>query len=300
MTNNQGIRYQLTGESQRGRVCDYHRKPHPLNANRTTHAADVSGLKKVDRDKAVKFNGFTYESKFTIGFEVEKNRLSRGAVREYELFCGFERDSSCGYEAVTHILPLLPAGSWRNKVFDMMFKARKIIDDQFSPSDSKCGGHITIGVNGMGGEDIMHAMRGNCGILMAIFRKRLGTFYCNHNPRMLSESDFYSGPWRYHSKYRLALPKSYGLEFRLPSRFQSVKQMMRRYEMMHIIVDHSINSAMASHKLLLDKLTPVLMSMYEGDTAKVDEMKRLAGLFRDFILTGRIDDDIRGFLEGAM
>jgi hypothetical protein len=119
-------------------------------------------------------------SRFTIGFEVEKNNFHRGAVKEYELLKGFERDSSCGYEAITHVLPLLPAGTWRTKVFDMMHKAERIIDDRYSPSDEKdydgnykCGGHITLGVAGMTGNELMEATRKYSGIMYAMFRKRL-------------------------------------------------------------------------------------------------------------------------------
>jgi hypothetical protein len=146
----QGIQYKLTGETARGSVTRYHGKPDPINLSRGAKNCDIAGLKKVQRGNFIESFG-DYRSKFTIGFEVEKNSLHRGAVREYELFCGFETDGSCGYEAVTHILPLVPASTWRTKVFDMIHKAERIIDDRFSPSNEKrgshykCGGHITIG-----------------------------------------------------------------------------------------------------------------------------------------------------------
>ena len=98
--SNTGIIYTTTGEHQRGVVTGYHSKPAPLFLNKTKHAVDVSGLKKSEQSKVIKFDGMEFESKFTIGFEIEKNELSRNAVKEYELFCGFERDGSCGYEAV--------------------------------------------------------------------------------------------------------------------------------------------------------------------------------------------------------
>jgi len=71
--------------------------------NKTTHRVDIAGLKKVEQRTAITFNGHEYESMYTIGMEVEKNQLAARSLREYELFCGFERDASCGYEAVTHI-----------------------------------------------------------------------------------------------------------------------------------------------------------------------------------------------------
>ena len=84
-----GIIYTTTGQRDRGEISSYHRKPQPLFLNKTKHAVDVAGLKKAEQRTAIKFEGGDYEAKFTIGFEVEKNQLSRNAVKEYELFCGF-------------------------------------------------------------------------------------------------------------------------------------------------------------------------------------------------------------------
>ena len=284
---NQGIIYTTTGQTDRGEISSYHRKPEPLFLNKTKHAIDVAGLKKAEQRTAIKFEGGDYEAKFTIGFEVEKNQLSRNAVREYELFCGFERDGSCGYEAVTHVLPLLPAGKWRTKVFDLMHKAEKIIDDRFSPSDKRCGGHITIAADGFTGEQLRAAVRKNAGIIYALFRNRLKNSYCNGNNRM---EDVYS------NRYQVSLAKGNCLEFRLPSRFESVKQMMRRYELMYEIVNYSVNKPNGSHETFLKGITPIVVSMYNGDTTKAGEVLRLAKLFRAYILKGEIHEDIRPFL----
>ena len=117
-------------------------------------------MKNADKRNLVQV-GSDFNSRFTIGMDIEKNQLSRGAVREYELLCGFERDGSCGYEAVTNILPLLPASVWRNKVYDMMHKAQRIIEDTYSPSDKRCGGHISLGVEGIDGAELMNLVRKN-------------------------------------------------------------------------------------------------------------------------------------------
>jgi len=291
-----GITYLKTGDRHRAIVNDYHRKPYPREMQKTMFNVDIAGLKMADR-RNVHLVGAEFVSKFTIGMEVEKNRLSRGAVKEYELFCGFERDSSCGYEAVTNILPLLPAGMWRNKVFDMMFKASRIIEDQYSPSNDRCGGHISIGVRGMTGDTIMGVIRPFCGILYAIFHKRLNTHFCEHNPRMLhrNDADFYNYPT--HSKYNVAQPKTECLEFRLPSRFQSVKQMMRRYELMYEITNFAFNTPRGSHKMLLKKVKPILMSMYDGNEEKVNERIKMAEDFREYILNGTITDLIRPYVR---
>lgn len=285
---NQGIVYTTTGQTERGQVSNYHRKPQPLFLNKTKHAVDVAGLKKAEQRTAIKFEGGDYEAKFTIGFEVEKNQLSRNAVKEYELFCGFERDGSCGYEAVTHVLPLLPAGKWRTKVFDLMHKAEKIIDDRYSPSDRRCGGHITIAADGLTGEQLRAAVRKNSGIILALFRNRLENRYCSGNNRM---QDIYA------DRYQVSLAKGNCLEFRLPSRFESVKQMMRRYELMYELVNYSVNKPNGSHEAFLKTITPIVVSMYNGDTDKANEVLRLAKLFRTYILKGEVHQDIVRYLR---
>ena len=313
MSNN-GIVYGLTGDESRGSLKDYHYKPKPLMLNKTKHAIDVSGLKKIDQRTNLKFDGEDYASKFTIGFEVEKNEMSRSAIKEYELFCGFEKDGSCGYfasssygyEAVTHILPLLPAGKWRTKVFDMMHKAEKIIDDRFSPSNHRCGGHITIGVDGLSGEDLRVLIAENSGIVLALFRNRLNNLYCGSNRRMQTRYDstfnsYGDAPSYYranerHYKYQVALVKDDCLEFRLPSRFESVKQMMRRYELMYELVDFSVNKPNGTHDAFLKRIKPIILSMYNGDENKVQLVFTLAKHFRAFILKGKISPEIARYL----
>lgn len=299
-----GIEYKVTGQDARGQVASYHFKPNALFLNKTSHRVDVAGLKKVDQ-RAIKFDGQEYESNFTIGIEVEKTQLSRGAVREYELFCGFERDGSCGFEAVSHVLPLLPAGSWRTKVFDMVHKAERIIDDRYSPSDSSCGGHITIGAKGMSSNELREAVRPYSGILLSLFRMRLKNKYCGANRRMQNRWDdsFDSGPnggWHYspterHSKYCLALEKDGCLEFRLPSRFESVKQVMRRYELFYELLDFAVN-VKGTYPAFLKRITPLVVSMYNGDKDKANAILSLAIDFQAYINTGARSERIQRFL----
>lgn len=288
--------YTNTGESSRGQVSSYHHKPTPLFLNKSKFKNDIAGLKKSDR-KTLRFDGVEYASNFTIGYEVEKNSLSRNAVKEYPLFCGFERDGSCGYEAVTHILPLLPAGKWRTKVFNLFHQAEKIIDDRFSPSDRRCGGHITIAVDGLNGDEVREAVRQNCGVILSLFKKRLSNTFCNHNRTLLSESsdyNLYRGGW--HSKYQVALVKGNCLEFRIPSRFQSVKQCMRRYELFYELVNFSINKPNGTHEAFLKVIKPIILSMYNGNEDETNEVLRLAKLFCDYIVNNTIHPDIAQYV----
>lgn len=280
----------------RGAVQGYHLKPNAIDISKGAHRVDIAGLKKAEQRDVITFDGSEYGAKFTIGIEVEKNTLNRAAVKEYPLFCGFERDGSCGYEAVSHILPLLPAGQWRTKVFDLFVQAEKIIDDRFSPSDKRCGGHMTLGVDGLSGAELRDAMRQNCGIILALFRNRLKNSFCRHNLRMQdynSNTAIFNG---WHSKYQMALVKDNVLEFRVVARFESVKQLMRRYELMYEIVNFSVNNPNGSHESLLKRLAPIVLSMYNGDAEKSNNVLALAKHFRKFILSGEIHQDIATYL----
>jgi hypothetical protein len=290
-----GIEYKLTGESIRGVVCGYHQKPQPNKLSVTRHSVDIAGLKpRQKRDNFALVNG-AIESRFTIGIEVEKNQLHRNSVREYELFCGFERDGSCGYEAVSHILPLLPSGQWRTKVYDMFHKARYIIEDQYSPSSNNCGGHMTIAVEGMTGDDLNSRIRNFSGLIYALFRNRLKNHFCNHNLRMHSAMNPELHV-RYHVKYQVALNKGIVLEFRVVSRFESVKQLMRRYELMYEMVNIAVTAPHMTLKAFLKYMTPLILRMYEGDEVKAKRVLTLAVDFQAFIITGAVSSDIRKYL----
>ena len=141
--------------SARGAVCAYHRKEAFRDFRNGASLGDIARIGDDDKAAFAMSNVMDVNAKYGIGFEIEKNRLSRGAVREYPLFCGFERDSSCGYEAVTNILPLVGASPWRNKVYSMFVEAERIIDDRWSPSNGTCGGHMSVSVVGMSGDELM-------------------------------------------------------------------------------------------------------------------------------------------------
>mgnify|MGYP007073186338 FL=1 len=306
--NTTGIKYEKTGDFSRGRLADYHRKPSPIDRSKTPYAIDTKGIKKQNIISISEH--YPYESQFTIGFEVEKNSLYRGTFttrygvdREHILFCDIEKDGSCGKEAVTHILPLLPKSKWRNKVLDLFYQSEKILDDRYSPSDYRCGGHITIGVrkpNGENytGEEIIEKMRKNIGIIYALFRKRLKNMYCGHNV-LIGMGEWMNSydSHRQHHKYQPVLVKEGNVEFRLVSRFSSVKQTIRRYELFYEILDFSFNNPNGSYETLLKRVKPILKSMYEGDMEKVDMILDLSRHFRRFLLTGRINRHIIEFVD---
>jgi hypothetical protein len=282
-----GVEFEnLNDTSDRGRVVSYGFKA-PSAFRNKARQVDINGLKSEDR-KNVHFDGYEHSSKFTIGFEVEKNRLHRSSIREYPLFCGFESDSSCGYEAVTHVLPLIAKSKWRTKVFNMFVEAKHIIEDEYSPSDYKCGGHMHIGIKGMSGDEIINLLRPYSGIIYSIFRKRLANHYCAYNPQMRDGV---------YDKYSVCRINNNTLEYRLPSRISSVKQLMRRYELMYEILNFAVNDAGTSIAVLNRRLRPIVMSMYEQDTEKVDAIFELSGHFTKFLKTGKLNKYTCGWLE---
>lgn len=313
--------YKLTGRSDRSGevVHSYHNSPRPIPLNRT-NKGDVEGLKSkglksirkveppcfcsesVFNDTPYMGAEYEHESRFTIGMEIEKNKFDEECSQEFSLLKGFERDSSCGensddvgYEAITNILPLLPAGKWRNKVFNMMWEAECVIDDNWSPSNSRCGGHITVGAtdeNGRkySGDEIRRTMRKNMGIILALNRYRLRNEYCYANPRLLSHRG---------QRYSVALPKECAYEVRAFSRFTSVQQMIRRYELMYEIMDFSFNTPTANHKSLLKRVKPIVKMMYGGDEEKTRQILKMAHDFRNFIVRNTYTHDIEGFIRSS-
>ena len=285
-----GIKYDITGESSRVRMNSYHRKPSILDHSYGAMESDVKTIKKCVTGDA----RHGYKSKYKIGFEIEKQTFGRGQRKEYALIQAYERDGSCGVEAVTNILPLLPQSQWRMKIFDMMYKAKGILDDSISPSTLNCGGHMSISVDGMTPNELYNAIRPNIGIIMSMFRKRLNNRYCNRNLNMVADTDnpFNGAHW----KYNMVTEKGSCVEIRLASRITSYKQMFRRYELMYEIVDFSVNRPNGNHASLLRKLEPILMSMYEGDRGAVGLRLDLAKDFRKFVLNGKVSERIRPFL----
>jgi hypothetical protein len=297
--------YELTGDSARGVVQQYHSKPAPLKHSAGAGKTDIKCFGRKKKRLTMEEWSGSYESRYTIGMEVEKTSLHRDSIHEHVLFTGIERDGSCGYEAVTHILPLLPESKWRNKVFAMMWDAERLIDDRYSQGDNSCGGHITVGVVGMSGDELRQKLRPYAGILYALFRHRLKNRYCNANIRMAGRYDDYDmvmnandyNGWRDRDcRYQVALVKGNVLEFRLPSRFKSVKQMQNRYELMFEMIDYAVNSKRQSHEEFLRKIRPILMDMYHSNE-QVNKLLQMAREMRVFIMEGRIHPNINKYVN---
>ena len=95
-----------SGDYNRGRVNGYHHTSRigVLDYRKGAKNTDIAQLKSVDRRNLITLlSTGDAECKFGIGFEVEKSRFFH-VVRfadHSHCWAGYERDSSCGYEAVS-------------------------------------------------------------------------------------------------------------------------------------------------------------------------------------------------------
>lgn len=250
------------------------------------------------------------DAEFKIGIEIEKNSImgydSEGEeIGEYDLFKGFETDSSCGVEAITNILPLDEIGSDNeNRVFDMFEEARDVIDEEEMASD--CGGHMTVSysknlahkiVKGRDEElseyfshqyTLREKMRINSSILYALYRYRLKNDFCSKDKDIKQKNP---------ARYSAVLPKSNGtVEFRLFSRIKNVEQLKLRYRLMYKLMDHSLNKG-SSYSVFILSIMPILREMYNGNDDKLKQVLKLSYKFKSFFELGYVDEEVKEFLS---
>tara|TARA_R100001244_G_scaffold122023_1_gene91675 strand:- start:736 stop:1383 length:648 start_codon:yes stop_codon:yes gene_type:complete len=184
-----------------------------------------------------------------------------------------------------------------------MYEAEHLIDERFSQSDEMnssgaymCGGHITISSLNHTSTELLRLMRPYIAIIYALNRKRLSNRFCCHNVNARTRSEPRTSQFNLgHSKYQPIFEKGKLLEFRLWSRFTSVKQMINRYKMMSIIVDYAVNDR-GTYAKLINKLKPIILSMYSNNEQKVNELIELSRHFRRFLIKNRVNEFVLPFL----
>ena len=323
MSKLNGIKYEQQSEIapnsygdnvRRNRVAQYHRGCIGTKLNWTRYKIDLKGLNKRQIQhnitRTLESAENVYTSKFAIGFEIEKNTLSREVLsgrRELlglfpTFFSAIENDGSVahngsdGYEAITNILPLIPSSKWRNKIFNLMHESRYFIEEEFSSSNAfyndayKCGGHVSISSNDYGdSKHFLNAMRPYLGIVYAMNRKRLANRYCLGNINCPINPT--NAITRRDNKYNAIQLKSYGVvEFRLWSRVTSVNQLKNRYALMHEIAQAS--KTLISKNAFSSRIRPIIMRMYNNDAAKVDSLLKLAKSFDKMLTKNVLDENV--------
>ncbi len=301
MNNSTGITYQNTGLASRGTLRGYHSSPSPNFINKTPYNVDLRGLKPTEKRRLLTFEGGEFHSKYAVGFEIEKlyfYRLcdnERGSrIGELALFKGFELDSSCGVEAITHILPLLPRGLWRNKVYNMFHQAKHILEEGYSPSNRDCGGHITLSCRGLTSTELFNKVAKYSGLIMSLYRMRLTNSYCNHNMTFRATNyEWINGIMSTRgqrntriSSYKYSFCKlgtNGTIEFRVPPRVTGVKQLMKRYELFYELIDCAVNEV--SWSKFLSRVKPIILAMYPDNENKAKLILSQAKYFQKFINT---------------
>jgi len=271
-----------TGNSNRATFYNWHRGPRERNFAVVTKS-DVKDINK----KYYEPKGKYFRTKFTIGFELEKVDLPR--LQEYAIFKGYEEDGSLSGrnvgEAITNILPLVPKGALRNKIFNLMFQAAPIIN---SNTNTSCGGHTTICVTGMDSQELLRKVREYSGLVYALYRGRLNNSFCDGDMRMRGGSQ---------SRYSVALAKDGGcVEFRLPSAIPSVMSLIRRYEIFYLMLDFAINKDTINFSAFLNKCKPIVLRMYDYNQDRADMILGLAKDFQHYINTGNRRQSVRQFI----
>tara|TARA_R110000824_G_scaffold53382_2_gene147855 strand:+ start:1426 stop:2640 length:1215 start_codon:yes stop_codon:yes gene_type:complete len=251
-------------------ICQYHNSPEPDDISKN--------------------------AQFRIGFEIEKTSFagldSAGEeVGCYDIFKGYELDSSCGVEAITHILPLSGVRSKRRAdLFKMMDKAKWIVNSEYN---GDCGGHITISWKGHTYESLLDKVNYNLCILYALYRKRLKNSFCQNNKNLKDKTTERYSVVKYNDRRY-----NQSLEIRLPNAVKNIKQLKLRYDLIFQILNHSINSN-DSYDKLWKKVEPIILKMYSADVEKVKYIKRLSKMFRQYLITGMIDPEINEFINNT-
>lgn len=228
-----------------------------------------------------------YSSKFTIGFEIERNSLlgridEEGddcqEVDDCEIVAGTETDSSCGVEVVTHILPL--ASDSKSQVFAAIDECSDWLDDDVEANKS-CGGHITIAGAGLTREKLTPYLS----LWFALFRYRLNTTYCRQNTDGKGSNTKYS-PLNHKGGNMY--------ELRIPCAVRSSDSLKFRYSLMLSMVE-AIDKGETARKWCTSLETEKLLNTVYSEQ-KTLEMIILAGQFEKYLVVGEVSEEVKKFL----
>ncbi len=218
--------------------------------------------------------------KYGLGFEIEKNyavcpdtggRLNQcGDVLPSEpLFAGWETDSSCGIEGITHVYSIMNFDQFKDDVGNS-----PLVD---LPSNLSCGGHVNLS----GPNVTLATVRDYAGLFYALYRGRLDNHNSNKNKRINPSYEEYD----HEDRYACIRSKRNGVvEFRLVSRVQTRAQLINRFRLFR-----ELCYAMHYRKTFGDFVNdsePIILDMYRGSSSSVDHIRGLAVDFQQWLDTG--------------
>lgn len=170
----------------------------------------------------------TEDTKFTIGFEVEKE--DEEVLNDWDLDdvdntnWSREEDGSLnsfsGFELVSPTYDLM-TDDLDNAVATDILSAH--INAKYSDN---CGGHINFGIKGLDGQEVYDKVKGFVPVLLSLYQARLRSRWC---PAKKSYDN---------SKYSAVAIKSSYIEFRAPSAVISVTNLLWRRDLLRIMASN--------------------------------------------------------------
>ena len=169
---------------------------------------------------------FYGNSRFSIGFEVEKNEIEghhadsqgRSVSEAQPLWARIETDSSCGLELISNVYSTRGIGA---KLFKEHLAESSYVD---CLSNKTCGGHI--GISDSKEKLTIERFRPVVPVLYAAFYKRLKNGYTRENQKSGGGTDHSSA----------IAQKDFGIECRLPDAVDCAETLQRRFDFMSTVV----------------------------------------------------------------
>jgi len=251
------------------------------------HSTKRRGYEKIVTHYKAKNSAF-------VGFEIEKNDhfgdSHQGAeVGEYEILAGIEQDGSCGIEYITQ-----PIQANDIKINRRIFELFNEIDEILSqPSDTSCGGHINLSIEGVSPEKLFNYFKPYASIFYALYKWRLKNNFCNSNLKL---------EWEKNTKYSPIQITHFGIEIRLPSRVGSLKTLQFRFLLMQRIVQHikkdvyelkNADKSKKSQNFIMENQDLFLM-VY--DHKKILKLRQFNRYFFEYLQFGTTNNKIQGYL----
>ncbi len=219
-----------------------------------------------------------------IGFEVEKNDIDGASsegeyVGSSELFSGWECDSSCGVEGITHVYdPHTCADTFKQHVA----ASKRWLD---AACDKSCGGHINISYSDLTPRELLQAMRRYAPLWYAIYRHRLNNTYCVEDKKVEHGT----------TKYSPLRTKSFGVELRLPPAVRNGEQLVRRFELMSLCCK-AIDEGWSLSRYIRSCKPLLFEQVYRKDRTHYAYVLRLTRKFDRWFKDGHIHSDIAQYV----
>lgn len=216
------------------------------------------------------------ETRFTIGFEVEKE--DSHVLDTWDLddadatdWCR-ETDGSLsddeGFELVSPVFDLF------DDKLDNQIKTSRVLRDHLNADvTSNCGGHINFGMQGVDGRELFDKMQAYVPLFLTIYRHRLGNTYS----RIQRKADDYKRA----GKYSAIHVKGSYIEIRVPSAVKSVNNLLWRRDLMRIIAQNLDAKPLQVITAMLSPKTPLgahLRQVYTSD----EQIHKIVSIYAQF------------------